>query len=311
MKKEYLLLAAVILGLCLYLFLKTEDQTHYTLPKIQPVEPSQVDRLIISKADETLEFQKTADGWVVGKEQFPADTFAVDSMLDVVKNLKISALVSEKQDRFRYELDQTHALDVKVFKEDRSLMAFTIGKTAPSFNHTFVMLDADTRIYHAQESFRSKFDKSLDDFRDKTVLAFDEKSIGKIKLDKGGKTGTLTASKTEDKEKEPRIIWQYEDGSSPDKEAVTGLLSSLSSLACSAYLPKEEKSPSPTCTVILENEKEMVLHLYDRKGDGRIDGRSSMNEYPFTLASYTAKDILAHVDTLLGLEEKPDPESKE
>ncbi|WP_022664404.1 DUF4340 domain-containing protein [Desulfospira joergensenii] len=306
MKKEYLILAVLILGLSLYLVLKKEDQTHYTLPEIKEVDTTQVDKIRIGKRDAPLEFNKTNDGWVIGKEKFPADKHAVDSMLDVVKNLKISALVSDKEDRFRYELDDAHALDVEVFKGDNLLMAFKIGKTAPSFNHTFVMLDKDTRIFHARENFRSSFDKPMDDFRDKTVLKFEEKSIRKIQLTKAGKSRTLIASETKDDEGESRISWKYEDGSSPDREAIDSLLSSLSSLECEKYRvrKKEEENQGPACTIILENDEEMVLNLYDGEAEEQVDGTSSMNAYPFTLQSYTAKDILSHADKILGLEEK-------
>ena len=44
---------------------------------------------------------------------------------------------------------------------------FTIGKQAPSFNHTFVMTGSDKNIYHAKGSFRADFNKTVDEFKEK------------------------------------------------------------------------------------------------------------------------------------------------
>ncbi len=310
MKKEYIILGALILGLSLYLGLKKNDQTHYTLPEIKKVDTTQVDRLTVQKGDEKIEFKKTGDGWTVGDEHFPADKPAVDDMLTVIQNLKLSTLVSEKDDRIRYELDKENALDVKAFKGDTLLMTFKIGKPAPSYNHTFVMIENNDAIFHAVNSFRSDFDKTMDEFRDKAVLKFDKDSIQKITLEKAGKTLTLTCPEPADDQKEEtkegaKAVWQANDGSTPDKEAIESLLDTLSSLVCDTYPGGKNADPAdktPDCKIILENNEKMVLNLYV---DGeKTSGTSSMNDYLFELQSYTANNIAENTDKLLGIEKE-------
>jgi hypothetical protein len=197
MKKEYIILVGLIIGLGAYLGLKKENRVHYDLPALSAVDQDKIDRIEITQKDQSLVLSKTDKTWTLGDEKFPADPSAVDKILDTVKELKLSALVSEAGDRIRYELDPANAIGVKAFEGQNEKRSFSIGKTAPSFNHTFVMLDNDKRIFQADKSFRDDFDKSIDDLRNKLVLEFNTKEIKKITLEKEGSTITLVQAKTE------------------------------------------------------------------------------------------------------------------
>ncbi|RLB30511.1 MAG: hypothetical protein DRG87_04865 [Deltaproteobacteria bacterium] len=48
-KKEYIILAAVILALSLYLFLRKTDKTHYELPKLSAVPKEDISKIEITK----------------------------------------------------------------------------------------------------------------------------------------------------------------------------------------------------------------------------------------------------------------------
>lgn len=310
MKKEYLILALVILALGAYLVLNKENRSHYTLPDPPAIEAGKIDRIVIHKQALALELTQEAGAWVVTEKKFPADLPSVNNMLDVIRNLKISALISETKDLVRYELDEAHRIEVKAFQGPSSLMEFSIGKTAPSLNHTFVMLADDTRIYQADKSFTKFFDKSVEDLRDKQVLNFKQDSIQKITLEKDGVSKVLRASPpTDDKEK---ISWKFEDDTAPDRETVTNLLSSLSFLACQGFsdtLSKQElEKQIPLAKITLENEIPMVLNIFKQDPEEAMLGTSSMSPYAFVLESFKARDILTYVDKLAELEKKEPPQ---
>ncbi|MCF8114416.1 MAG: DUF4340 domain-containing protein [Desulfotignum sp.] len=167
MKKEYLILILVIVVLGSYLALKKEDGSHYTLPAPPALDSEKIDRLTVRKQNQTFSFTRKGDGWVVTTDKaYPADGNAIKQMLDVVTNLTLTALVSEKQDLIRYELDEDHCLDVTVYEKQTPVLSFKIGKTAPTYNHTFVMLGKNPNIYHAKDSFRTYFDKSINEFKE-------------------------------------------------------------------------------------------------------------------------------------------------
>ncbi|MCP4722621.1 MAG: DUF4340 domain-containing protein [Desulfobacteraceae bacterium] len=304
MKKEYLLLAVVILALSAYLVFKKDNQQNYTLPAPMKIEKSKINKIVITQKNLAMELAKEGETWVVSDKKFTADMTLVNNMLDVAGNLRISALISESKDRIRYELDDDNAIGVKAFKDKDLLLSFKIGKTAPSSNHTFIMLAGDTRIFQADKNFKKDFDTSVETLRDKKVITFKEDSIKKITLEKDGVVKIMESVKAEDDNKEDPVQWKFEDGTSPDKEALTNLLSSMSFLVCEKFsdsLSKEElEKESPLIKIILENETPIVLNIFRNNGDA-IVGTSSMSPYPFILESYKGKDIFSYVDKLAGL----------
>jgi hypothetical protein len=304
MKKQYLILILIIVALAGYLVLKKEDRSHYTLPVPPAVDTTAIDRLTVEKQNQTLAFLRTDDGWVVTDQSYPADDVAVKQMLDVVQGLTLSALVSEKQDLFRYELDDDHCLDVTAFQAGAPVMSFKIGKTAPTFNHTFVMLENDPHIYHAKDSFRNHFDKSLNEFRDRQVLSFDEEQITAITIEARGEKIRLAADDARP-DNQDRLVFNHEDGSSADPKTVSNLLSSLSALTCDRFAEDTdkdqlEKTP-PSLKIVLENSNDIVLQLFEPKEDESVPGISSMNAYPFLLKPYIAGDIVSYAHDLAGL----------
>ncbi len=304
MKKEYLILAVVILALSAYLVFKKDNQQNYTLPAPMKIEKGKINKIVITRKNLAMELARKGETWVVSDKKFTADMTLVNNMLDVARNLRISALISESKDSIRYELDDDHAIGVKAFKGKDLLLSFKIGKTAPSFNHTFIMLAGDTRIFQADKNFKKDFDTSVETLRDKKVMTFKEASIKKITLEKNGVAKILKSVKAENDKKEDPVQWKFEDGTSPDKEALTNLLSSLSFLVCERFsdsLSKESlEKESPLIKITLENETPIILNIFRNNGDSMV-GTSSMSPYPFVLESYKSKDIFSYVDKLAGL----------
>ncbi len=308
MKKEYAILAVIILALSAYLAFKKDNQSNYTLPESIIIDSGEIDRIMISKGDKTIELFQKDDTWVLTDKEFSADMPSVNNILDVIRNLKITDLISENKDFIRYELDAKNSIGVKAFKGSGSLMEFKIGKTAPSLNHTFVMLANDKNIYQADKSFRDFFDKSIDNLRDKKVLSFKEDSIKKLILEKDGIVKTLKTSESKDDKGKPFVSWKFEDGSSPDKETMDNLLSSLSFLKCKEFSDSLSKADlekeTSLCKITLENDTLIVLNLFDGENEDKIMAASSMSLYSFFLESFTAKDILSYVDKLAGLKKE-------
>ena len=310
MKKEYLILIALILIVSAYLFFHQENKDHYTLPDIQKIDVSDVTGIILTKKQDQISFVKKGDHWLLTDKAYPADRAAVDSMLDTLKTLKLSALVSEQKDLKRYELDDENRIQVAVMNGQTVLFEFTMGKTAPTFNHTFVKLAGDTRVYHANGSFRSYFDKTIEEFRDKTVLRVKEKSITRFTIEKNGISKTLVSRESETDKDAVTISWQSEDEKPVDKEAASNLISAVSFLECENFpdapARNELEQRSPLCRIRLENGKTTTLTLFKTDDPDNIIGISSMNTSVFSLSPHTAKEIVSAMDTLLGIAAKPE-----
>jgi hypothetical protein len=313
MKKEYLILILIIVILAGYLALRKEDRRHYTLPDPPAVNTEKIDRLTVEKEDQMIAFTRTESGWVVTDKAYPADSSAVEQMLNVLSELTLSALVSENQDVARYDLDKPHRLSVTAFHGDTPALSVKIGKAAPTFNHTFVMLGNDPNIYHAKDSFRSHFSKSVNEFRDRQVLTFQENNIEKITIHFPEKQVVLTAQKPADNEKKDGPpVFSYEDGTSPDPKTVSNLLYSLSDLTCDQFMPDMDKAEMETSSeslaIFLENGSSRVLKLFDQHGEEPVPATSSMNDYVFSLKPHVTEDIIDYAHELAGITE---PEEEE
>ena len=313
MKKEYLVLIALILIFSAYLLLHKENKDHNTLPEIEKIDTNKITGLIIDKKQGPIVFTKKEGKWTLTDKEYPADSHAVENMLDTFKDLKLSALVSQKRDLIRYELDAEKQIRVKILEGKKTVFEFSIGKTAPTFNHTFVMLANDTNIYHANGSFRSDFEKTKDDFRDKKVLEFKEVSIKKITIEKDGISRILTAKEDKKDKEEAGITWSFEDGTIADKEEISNLLSAVSFLECEKYLESPAKNDlekkASLCKILLENEDKIALTLYEGNKEETVFGSSSMSEYAFALSRFNGKEIVSNIEKLLGI--KKEKENKE
>ncbi|MCP3941280.1 MAG: DUF4340 domain-containing protein [Desulfobacteraceae bacterium] len=305
MKKEYLILVVLILALSAYLVFKKDNQQNYTLPEPVKIAKGEIDKIVITRNNQPIELKKENDTWVLTDKKFTANMTAVNNMLNVIRNLKISALISDGQDALRYELDKTHAIEVKAFESKNLLSSFKIGKTAPSGNHTFIMLAGNPRIYQANNNFKEKFSTSVDTLRNKQVLTFKEDSIKQITLEKDGVSKTLNIIPAKDDKEKIPVSWKFKDGTSPDKEALTNLLSSLSFLTCERFSDslsmKDLEKKAPLCKIILENGTPIVLNLFSQENEDSVIGTSSMSPYPFVMDSYKGKDILSYVDKLTAI----------
>ncbi len=318
MKKEYLILIALILLFSAYLFLHKENKDNYTLPEIKKIDTSQVTGLVLEKKDGTILFTRKDKHWVLTDKEYPADQASVDGMLDTLKNLKLSALVSEKQDLKRYELNDENRILVKAVKGDVPVFEFSVGKPAPTQNHTFVMIKDDKNVYHANGSLKTHFDKTIEAFRDKKVLEFKDASLKKVTLEKDGKSKTLipkeaakeeNKEETKDKPKEKTAVaWTAEDGTSIDNQVASNLISMLSFLQCQKYIESSAKEDlekeKPLCKIILENEAGLELVLFKGDKEDQVKGISSMNPYVFELSRYNGKEILSNTDKLLGIQKE-------
>jgi hypothetical protein len=315
-KKEYFILAGVMAALILYLVLHRSDRTHYKLPAITGVSGKQISKLEIGKADKTLVLNKKDNTWYIDPKGYPADSDKVKNMLDVIEKLTLTALVSESKNYVRYDLTDDKKITVKAWNGKTLSREFDIGKAANTYQHTFVRLATDFNVYHARGNFRRKFDQTVDELRDKTVLSYTQKHIREITLTKDKKTITLTQkqiSEQEGKKKdkpdktsekpETKIVWQDTEGKKTDTAKVDRLLSSLNSLECETYIndAKKDDFKNPTCAVVLKGDKEYSLSVFAKKDkDAKTyPAISSENDYPFLLTESQVESIKSKIEDVL------------
>jgi len=321
MKKEYLILALIIAGLCAYLLIHNDNRNNYSLPELKPLAGSDITGITIERKDGPIMLTKTNGVWGVTKKSYPADTDKIKALVKTISTLKITALISEKGDLQRYQLDPENRIKVTATGKKGVLRTFEVGKLAPSYHHTFVKLAGDTHVYHAHGTLRQDVDTDVDGLRDKKVMAFDQTTIQKIKLTSAGITRFLvttskkkaTKASSQKDDKAPQVqadkkIWQFKDNTPCDEASIKKILSSLSSLECNAYSMGDDKKvlahKTPVCQITFTGKKEITFSLFKKNSNGKYPALSSTSPFPFVLDSYSGKNILSSVETLLGIKKK-------
>jgi hypothetical protein len=322
LKKEYFILTAILVALILYLALHRSNRTHYQLPELSEVSGKHISKFEITKAGNSIVFKKIDNTWRLDPKGYRADSTKVKNVLNVIEKLKLTALVSKSKDYVRYDLGTDKNIHVKAWQGNDLLREFDIGKTAPTFKHTFVKLPDDPNVYHARGDFKRNFDHSVDDFRDKTVLAYSQNTIREIKLGHDKKTinlsrkeipATLSEKKDKKVDKAPKeaktkIVWQDTKGHKTASSKISSLLSFINNLTCERYLDdlRKEDLKHPLYTVILKGEKEYSLSVFapKDKDSKNYPAISSENESVFTLSETQVDAIKSKIDEILEVKEK-------
>jgi hypothetical protein len=307
-KKELIILLAVIAVLSLYLVFRKTDRTHYQLPKVTTLEEKAITKIEIDKGTLSIVLDKKSSGWEITPQKYKADADKVQRMLDVLKNLTLTALVSEAQDYARYDLTGDKNIRVRAWASEELKRDLDVGKTVPTYQHTFVKLAGDSRVYHARDNFRDTFDQTVGDLRDKSVLSLDPNKIREIFITKGKtvlalkrkegpakpeanlKTGTKgpVSSSTE-------TVWEEAGGKKINQKEVDDLLDNLSHLKCERYLEgTKEDLKDPILTIHLKGEKDFQLSLFtkQKKEDNAYPAVSSDNAYPSLITSWNLEKII-------------------
>ena len=316
-KKEYVILAAIILALTVYLFSRNPDRIHYRVPEVSGVSKDHISKIEIKRDEGTIVLIKKDNKWHVVPQGYPADADKVKNMLEIIDKLSLTALVSESRNYERYDLGNDKKISVRAWTGENLRREFYVGKTASSYRHTFVKLAGDYRVYHARDNFRAKFAQTVHDLRDKTVLSFEQGEIQEIHITKGNESAGFTrkqaledAEDGQELEREaqpaPKVktAWQDADGKKGDESILKRLLTSLSSLHCERYIDDRKKDAftNPVYVFRLKGAKEYILTIFAKmhRDEKNYPAISSENDYPFLLPDRKAKDLMPSLEELVA-----------
>ena len=321
-KRQYIILVAVIIALLLYLFLRKSERIRYQLPELPNVAGSEISKIEISKLNTSIILSKQDKRWFITPQGYPADNGKVKDMLAIIEELTPTALVSESKNYNRYDLSSDKKITVKAWAGDTLRREFEVGKVAPSFRHTFIKLAGDDRVYHARKNFRRKFDQTVENLWDRTVLSFDRNEIQEVEITKGKQSilfgrkqipvevsaGQKGVDESQPPHK-PETAWESADGEKGDESKLNNLLTTLSNLRCKRYIENRKKDDftNPLYTMRLKGMQEYTLAIF-AKTDKATKSRpavSSQSDFPFLLADRQADNIMRDPEEMLEKADKP------
>jgi hypothetical protein len=315
-KKEFIILAVVIVALSLYLMLQDPDKMQYDLPRLDAISVETLTSIEIQKPGETIRLVKGEGKWSLDPQGFPADEKAVKDITNAVKDFELVALVSQAKNYVPYGLDAENRIVARAFQGEEVVREFEVGNVASTYRHTFVKLPEDDRIYHSSKAFRNYFNKKIEDLRDKSVLKFDQSEISQVQIDWKNRNLTFAkkvtpveakADENEEAAKEgapagptEMISWITPAGIEGNRDILDNLIRDLADLSCQKYENKKgrQEYKDPIYTVTLKGAEDYSLSIYAKveADGGSYPALSTGNAYPFHLATYKAEGLMKKVE---------------
>ena len=296
-RATYIVLGILIVALSLYLVLRQRDRMQYTTPELSSLSAREIEALEINQEERVVKMVRSGETWQIQPEGYRTDPAAIGEMLKTVTDLQLSELVSVTGNYSRYGLDEESRIRVTVFKNDKVLRSFDLGKRSPTYNHTFIRIDGDDRVFQTPGNLDSIFGRSKEDLRDRLVLSFEPDTITDINAEGAGWTVNLIRTpkdSTEDQGfsgEKKKFTWRAETGEVWEAETIDELLNTLSALKAFRYREQGDRDGDPVFSITLTGQKLYTLDFFARQ-DNTYPARSSESEYPFALFFGVTESII-------------------
>jgi len=183
--KTTIILFVIFLVLMAYIFLfesKSKNDEH-AKEKLVALSSESVQKIIYKKEDETLEFQKNAEGeWLIIKPlEAKADKYEVNRLAEEFADLRIERVVDEEPaDLEKYGIPKKEMS--LYFKDKEPQVKILIGMENPLDNTFFAKRENETRVVLLSSSLKNLLEKSAFDYRQKDIFKFKTDEAKSIKL---------------------------------------------------------------------------------------------------------------------------------
>jgi len=318
LKHNLILLIILIIFASLVLLFERpfENRAKKTREEASPLFPGlkveQVKKIVVKKNNTTTTLENRDKFWyILDKEEYPADSALVEGLIRKIQGFKKINLASRKKDKHSlFEVKEGMGVEVSLFgPEKKQLARFIIGKTGPDFLSTYIRkADAD-EVYLYDDYLRADFDRQVNDWRDKTLLAFNPNEVV-----------TLTINKLKEKEtivltKDTQGNWQLEEpiSSLAENSPTEKLLTTLGNLKAADFADEEKElkdsgidDPTYQITVRLKDNRNKTLVVGNKKEREQYYAKSNEKKYLFLLDRNTVENLVPKVKDLQKAKTKPE-----
>jgi len=186
------------------------------------VEAKDVDDVVIKHGAETIHLQKSGETWsLVAPRQAKADTRAVDDLVNALAIVRVERELDASPTKVDDFGLAPPAVEV-TFKAKGEARGIRLGTKNPTGLWVYAQRTDKPAVFLAPDSVLREAQKGANDFRDRTVLAFERKDVTGLEV-KPAAGPPVTARKQGDDD------WQVTAplAAKADREQVSGLLEKL------------------------------------------------------------------------------------
>jgi len=178
-----LLILFALLAVIYFLFFRTKERvsTEKIDAKLFVADSTKIDKIELVRKSDAVTLEKVNGIWMVTKPvNYPADTSAVYPMLKDLKNFMIEDEASKNPAKFNEYLDSVFNSQVTVYQEGKLLGTFILGKTASSYDVSYLKKPEEERILRASSITTANFNKFVKDFRNKRITSIATRLTNKM-----------------------------------------------------------------------------------------------------------------------------------
>ena len=153
-------------------------------PTILKLDENSITKLELKKKDTPpILLTKSGSDWKITEPKpFPADQTTVSSMLSTISTLNSDRLVEDNSSHLqRYGL-AFPALELDVTEKDNKTQRLLLGDDTPAGGGIYAALAGDPRVFTIAEYHKTSLDKSLNDLRDKRLLAVSPDKVSRLEI---------------------------------------------------------------------------------------------------------------------------------
>lgn len=288
---RYALPLVVIAALTVYVATRRGDRLHYELPTLSPMEVAAVDRVEIKRGETIVTVQRSDQRWLIEGPGYAADPAIINNMLRVAANLTLTDLIAREPTYRRYGLGNAEGITATFHEGALTLRVLKIGKRAPTYSHTFVMIGDDPRVFQAVGDLTRAFTAQEQSLRDRTILKFEMDEISAITVSTANGTFELQRGLPPTPDASP--TWTNTSGTAHDATAVTATLKRFANMQATRFTDQDPQGP-PLLEIELHGIKESRhrLTIYPEEANAHV-ATSSDADGPFVLLPVILTDVLA------------------
>lgn len=260
MPKNKTILAVVIFAALLLVVLLTQEDPYeresgMTLPKLEKIDITTLDKVEITNKTESTVFEKRGDNWwITSPNEYMADKTFQNMVISKLEAFELDRLVSENKDKHgAFEVDEQGSR-LKAYAGGKEIISLIVGKNTPDYKGTFIRLADSNAIYATKQIIGGALKKKVEDWRDKHLFDVKGDDVNKLdlKLDRDFSFTLSATPPVENKVEEaagevviPKETLKWvmvgDPGFAVDENRIRTLTSSLSSLTWTKIYDEAEK----------------------------------------------------------------------
>ena len=281
MRRKPFILIAVIVLMVAYLFARPAKHLNYDLPVWDAPEKDKITEISYG-GKEKVSLVKKDNNWFLGDSK-KADSGKINIILDGIKKLEVTDLVSDSQVYKQFGLDDGEKTSVCVSTGDRS-WEFQFGNKSGTGTRSYGMFSSDKGIYLITGDWNKLLPEDPTELYDKSVLSFDRDGINRLVL----KDNVLKSLKTFEKRDDE---WTEDGEPLSDSIKLEEVITTLSNFKCQGFADGRTMAESPHWELSLSSgDEDSRVSVWDDK-DGKFLCRSSQSDDLFFVSPAALKDI--------------------